>query len=148
MDRTLGAKFSSRSVELFWCSFKLLLACLQKTRSCPALVVSCPEFDVAHSRANCRSNNGDFLSLGKQRLQRHYPLVIVTLFLSRFCQNTGPSNYRSRASKLILEFRSNKRVHGRGAECTIACSDFTPTIPVPCVLEGSVHNSNVKRSKL
>ena len=70
-------------------------------------------------------------------------LVIVTLFLSRFCKNNGPSNYTSRASKLILQFKSNKKVYGRGAECTIACSDFTPkaeTYP-PCIPEGTVLNS-------
>ena len=34
--------------------------------------MSCPEFDVAHSKANCKGNHGDFLSLGKQRLERHW----------------------------------------------------------------------------
>ena len=80
MDRTQSAKFFSRSVKLFLSSLKLLLASLQKTRSCPALVVSCPEFDVAHPKANCKGNNGDFLSLGKQRLDPHCLLVVVTLF--------------------------------------------------------------------
>ena len=70
-------------------------------------------------------------------------LLNVALFFSRFCQNTGPSNYRSRASKLILQFQSNKKVHGRGAECTIACSDFTPTADTnpPCIPQGTVLNS-------
>ena len=74
MGRTLGAKFSSRSVERFQRPQKLLFAQLQKTSACPSLVVSCPQFDVSHPRANCsgRPNSGDFLSLGDRRLQKQY----------------------------------------------------------------------------
>ena len=129
--------------------------------------MSCPKFDVAHPRANCRPNNGDFLSLGSRRLQLQCPLVdgwCSCTFPLRFCQNNGPSNFTVRANKLLLQFRSNRRVHGKGAdctiffiiifylfiyspgegaECTIACSDFTPraeTNPVTCSPEGNVLN--------
>ena len=129
------------------CSLKLLLASFQKTRSCPALVMSCPKFDVAHPRANCRPNNGDYLSLGSRRLQ--HECVLVESYLRsppRFCKNTGPSNFTFRANKLIVQFRSNRRVHGEGAECTVACSDFVPTAetnPVTCSPEGTVLNWNM-----
>ena len=71
-------------------------------------------------------------------------------FPLRFCQNNGPSNFTVRANKLVLQFRSNRRVHGEGAECTIACSDFTPraeTNPVTCSPEGNVL-SDKSRAKL
>ena len=113
--------------------------------------------------------------LQRQTQQRRFPLprrskvatlkVMVELghtCLSRFCQNTGPSNFTSRANKLVLRFRTTRRDHGHdhdhdtdhehdqghghgeGAECTIACSDFTPRPrpdPVTCNPEGSVLNS-------
>ena len=115
--------------------------------------------------------------LQRQTQQRRFPLprrskvakatltVTVELghtCLSRFCQNTGPSNFTSRANKLVLRFRTTRRDHGHdhdndndhdhdqghghgeGAECTIACSDFTPRPrpdPVTCNPEGSVLNS-------
>ena len=63
------------------CSLKLLLASFQKTRSCPALVMSCPKFDVPHPRANCRPNNGDYLSLGSRRFQ-HKCLLVESYLLS------------------------------------------------------------------
>ena len=164
MGRTLGAKFSSRSVERFQRPQKLLFAQLQKTSACPSLVVSCPQFDVSHPRANCsgRPNSGDFLSLGDRRLQKTVMVELGHTCLSRFCQNTGPSNFTSRANKLVLRFRTTRRDHGHdhdndndhehdqghghgeGAECTIACSDFTPRPrpdPVTCNPEGSVLNS-------
>ena len=48
-------------------------------------------------------------------------------FLPRFCQNTGPSNVSLDGKKLTVGFKSDKRVNSQGAECTIVCSDFTPT---------------------
>jgi len=83
----------------------------KKSRCCPSLVVSCPKFDIAHPNPNCKGKEGDFLSLGKKR----------------FCQKKGPNNFNSAASKLTVSFISNKKVHGEGAECTVACSDLTPT---------------------
>ena len=35
--------------------------------SCPSLVVSCPTFDVAHPREDCKGKKGDFLTIGKRR---------------------------------------------------------------------------------
>jgi len=83
----------------------------KKSSSCPSLVVSCPKFDIAHPKANCKGKGGDFLAIGKKR----------------FCQNKGPNNFTSTAGKLTVSFNANKKVEGEGAECTIACSDLEPT---------------------
>ena len=40
---------------------------LQKMSSCPSLVVSCPTFDVAHPREDCKGKKGDFITIGKRR---------------------------------------------------------------------------------
>merc|ERR1719193_2737985 len=53
----------------------------KRSSSCPSLVVSCPKFDIAHPKANCKGKGGDFLALGQKR----------------FCQNKGPNNFNSRA---------------------------------------------------
>jgi len=83
----------------------------KKSSSCPSLVVSCPKFDIAHPNTNCKGKGGDFLAIGKKR----------------FCQNKGPTNFTSTAYKLTVSFNSHKKVEGKGAECTIACSDLEPT---------------------
>ena len=44
----------------------------------------------------------------------------------RFCQKSGPNNFSTSSDKLLVGFRSNKKVEAEGAECTIACSDKTP----------------------
>ena len=160
MDRTQSAKFSSRSVKLFWGRLNSCVYAYRKPDPvqpwlCLALSLMLhtqgqtagPTMEISSPLENKGWNAIDFWF--NQKCHNN----IVTLFLSRFCQNNGPSNYRSRASKLILEFRSNKRVHGRGAECTIACSDFTPTAETnpPCIPQGTVLNSqswpNVIRSQ-
>ena len=53
----------------------------------------------------------------------------------RFCQKSGPNNFSTSSDKLLVGFRSNKKVEAEGAECTIACSDKTPakTSPGVCV---------------
>ena len=97
MDRTSGVKFSSRSAELLQCSLKLLLPQLQKTRSCPSLVVSCPKFDVPHPKATCRTNHGDFISLGGQRLQNYRVVKCQFSTLSK----TSKPNFTPKKSALF-----------------------------------------------
>ena len=45
----------------------------------------------------------------------------------RFCQKNGPNSFISTAKTLVIRFNSNAKVEGEGAECSIACSDLTPT---------------------
>ena len=59
---------------------------------------------------------------------QHQNIDLFHLF-PRFCQKKGPDNFNSTASKLTVSFISNKKGHGEGAECTVACSDLTPTSP-------------------
>ena len=42
---------------------------MQKTSACPSLVVSCPQFDLAHNKGHCKGTKGDFLWLGNQRFE-------------------------------------------------------------------------------
>ena len=55
----------------------LRVFCSQKSRSCPSLVVSCPKFDIAHPKANCKGKGGDFLSLGKKRFEIIFTCALV-----------------------------------------------------------------------
>ena len=147
MGRTLGAKFSSRSVELlqnvlsncclhhfrkpdpvqpWWCLALSLMLRTQEQTAGPITEITSP------SEVEGFNTNAFWLR--------------AIYFPPRFCKNTGPSNFTFRANKLILQFRSNRRVHGEGAECTIACSDFIPrpeTNPVTCRPEGNVFNWNI-----
>lgn len=83
----------------------------KKMSSCPSLEMTCSTFDVAHPKDSCKGNRGDYLSIGKKR----------------FCANKGPDGYTSKVKTLAVTFKSDKNGNGRGAECTIACTDFTPT---------------------
>ena len=51
----------------------------------------------------------------------HWPLF------TRFCQSKGPNNLNSTAKTLTIGFNSNAKKEGEGAECSVACSDLTPT---------------------
>ena len=92
-------------------------------------MVSCPKFDIPHADANCplpQDRKVDYLSLGGQRFAAVFFWQGLSFFGdSRFCQNSGPSNFTWTANKLTVTFVSNKAEEGGGAECNIACSDFT-----------------------
>ena len=160
-------------------------------------MVSCPKFDIAHPKADCKGKGGDFLALGKKRLETregvggHFPdriesytdiwnqmyafqwcldglllylshlrwkyyaeiliqkvknfpnamqcsaVVPTTMYFSdcialfhlftRFCQSKGPNSFNSTAKTLTIGFNSNAKKEGEGAECSVACSDLTPT---------------------
>ena len=51
----------------------------------------------------------------------HWPLF------TRFCQSKGPNNLNSTTKTLTIGFNSNAKEEGEGAECSVACSDLTPT---------------------
>ena len=53
-------------------------------------------------------------------------IALFHLF-TRFCQSKGPNSFKSLAKTLTIRFNSNKRKEGEGAECSVACSDLTPT---------------------
>ena len=133
MQSSLQGQFWFCVLKRIFFTFLHKLAFLQKSTSCPSLVVSCPKFYVAHPRANCRGRKGDFLSLGKQRFERFFspstrlPPNRLMSCISRFCQNKGPMNFSSSANKLTLTFKSNGKANGEGAECIVACSDLTKT---------------------
>ena len=62
---------------------------------------------------------------GWEQTQRS-PIWLLFMFL-RFCQKSGPKNFSSSVDRLTVTFRSNMIEEGEGAECSIACSDLTPT---------------------
>ena len=126
--------------------WSFIIFLMQKTSACPSLVVTCPKFDLAHSKAHCKGRKGDFLSLGNQRFEAILitPVCRLTVICGfpRFCRNSGPNNFNFSGNRLTVTFRSNSSVEGEGAECTIACSDLAPaanTSPGICaVLEPSL----------
>ena len=85
--------------DLFF-TFKLLIALMQRTSACPSLVVSCPKFDLAHSKANCKGRKGDFLSLGSQRLGTNTKVTdLAVIYVSQVLP-------KERAKKFQLQCRS------------------------------------------
>ena len=106
--------------------------------SCPSLVVSCPTFDVAHPRPreNCKGKKGDYLTIGKKRFGTVFEVekirAVWRLFFNfnfaftRFCGTKGPEEFTSKSKGLAVAFKSDKKGNKKGAECMIACSDFTP----------------------
>ena len=101
--------------------------------SCPSLVVSCPTFDVAHPRENCKGKKGDYLTIGKKRFGTVFEVekirAVWRLFFNfnfaftRFCGTKGPEEFTSKSKTLAVAFKSDKKGNGQGAECTVACSD-------------------------
>ena len=53
-------------------------------------------------------------------------IALFHLF-TRFCQSKGPNSFNSTAKTLTIGFNSNAKKEGEGAECSVACSDLTPT---------------------
>ena len=45
----------------------------------------------------------------------------------RFCKRKGPNSFKSTTKTLKIGFNSNAKKEGEGAECSVACSDLTPT---------------------
>ena len=46
---------------------------------------------------------------------------------TRFCGTKGPDGFTSKSKALSVTFKSDKKGNSQGAECTVACSDFTPS---------------------
>ena len=72
---------------------------MQRTSACPSLVVSCPKFDLAHSKAHCKGRKGDFLSLGSQRLGTNTKVTdLAVIYVSQVLP-------KERAKKFQLQCR-------------------------------------------
>ena len=52
----------------------------------------------------------------------------------RFCGNNGPDRLPVKGKSAAVVFKSDKKGNGGGADCTIACSDFSPTGQIHCKL--------------
>ena len=77
----------------------------QKTSSCPSLMVSCPKFDVAHRKANCKGSNGDFLSLGKARFDAVlFTPSVTSSYQSIMCLS---GSARAMAQKILAPAQTN-----------------------------------------
>ena len=118
--------------------------------SCPSLVMSCPTFDVVHPRRDCKGKKGDTLSIGKKRFKKLHSSgcgcgsmwVWVWFYVDtfnyfafpRFCGKNGPDRLPIKGKSAAVVFKSDKKGNGGGADCTIACSDFSPTGQIHCKL--------------
>ena len=52
----------------------------------------------------------------------------------RFCGKNGPDRLPIKGKSAAVVFKSDKKGNGGGADCTIACSDFSPTGQIHCKL--------------
>ena len=52
----------------------------------------------------------------------------------RFCGKNGPDRLPIKGKSAAVVFKSDKKGNGGGADCTIACSDFSPTGQIRCKL--------------
>ena len=50
----------------------------------------------------------------------------------RFCGKNGPDRLPIKGKSAAVVFKSDKKGNGGGADCTIACSDFSPTGQIHC----------------
>ena len=137
----------------YGCWHILISQCvLQKMTSCPSLVMFCPTFDVVHPRRDCKGKKGDTLSIGKKRFEKlhssGYGSLWVWVYVGvgvvlcgdifncfafpRFCGKNGPDRLPIKGKSAAVVFKSDKKGNGGGADCTIACSDFSPTGQIHC----------------